>query len=543
MRMLFIALVLLALIPSINAQLPEPRDPTTCPDIDIPNQDTPCEREQRESSKEIKFVNAYFGSIKDNVIERIEVSPDDGIVNLIVVLANNGHFELVGFRGWLTLPHGLEYVDGKALAFDTYDLAVKSGNLIYLEFPVKVKDAKIGWYNTPLYVEYFRVRDQGLQFREMEIQFRVTGKSILDAYASNPKLSIGNNEIGINIVNKGDTIASSTTINLASNTLAITNGKTLTVGTIESNQTIKIKPNIYANPSLANSIQALNMNVEYFDSYGEKKSKELTIEFMIEGSTSNIDLSINTDKNIVQVLKDEQLVISITNNGYEGARNVELLISNPITTQGIRSELSIIGDGYYLIDNIKPNETKNIILKLFAAEGASGDVFELPVSISYIDNNGGKYDLNRKISLYAQGTISLRVYDVSITMIGNIPNLSGFLLNEGTDTALFTTVELIDGKNSQYIGDLDPNSPTPFAIPLDDEVEEAEIRVIYKDDLRNVNEVILNSAVTFTPTETVQEEEIEREDQSLMYIIAAIGGVGAIVVYIIRKRRQEPLEI
>ncbi|GIU72791.1 MAG: hypothetical protein KatS3mg003_2270 [Candidatus Nitrosocaldaceae archaeon] len=537
-------LIILSLIPSINAQIPEPRDPAECPDFDIPDQDTQCEREQRESSKEIKFVNAYFGSIENN-IDKVEVAPNDGITNLVVILANNGHFELAGFRGWLTLPNGLEAVDGSSRAFDTYDLNIKSGDLIYLEFPVKVKNAKIGWYNAPLYVEYFRVRDQGLHFRDMDIQFRLTGKSIIDAYASEPRLSIGNNQVEINILNKGSAMISAATANLESNTLAIKDGKTLPLGTIEPNQIVKINPSIYVNPNLANSIQTLKIDIEYYDSYGEKKSKELSIEFMVEGSTNNIDLGIDSNKSIIQVLKDEELIIKIKNDGYEEARNVEVLISNP-TTQGVKPELSIIGDGYFLIDSIKPDEEKEITLRLFATESASGDVFELPISISYIDANGGKYDINRKISLYAQGIISLRIYDVSISMIGNIPNLSGFLLNEGTDTALFTTVELVDGVGSQYIGDLDPNSPTPFAIPLENrEISEAQIRVVYKDDLRNSHEVILASSVNFTPIqqEVGEEKESPRVNQTFMYIIAAIGGIAAISIYIMRKRRQEQLEI
>ncbi|RMF31011.1 MAG: hypothetical protein D6752_03020 [Candidatus Nitrosothermus koennekii] len=544
MRLLFMLLIILSLIPSINAQIPEPRDPAECPDFDIPDQDTQCEREQRESSKEIKFVNAYFGSVENN-IDKVEVAPNDGITNLVVVLANNGHFELVGFRGWLTLPNGLEAVDGSNRAFDTYDLNIQSGDLIYLEFPVKVKNAKIGWYNAPLYVEYFRVRDQGIHFRDMDIQFRLTGKSIIDAYASEPRLSIGNNQVEVNILNKGSAMISAATANLESNTLAIKDGKTLPLGTIEPNQIVKINPSIYVNPNLANSIQTLKIDIEYYDSYGEKKSKELSIEFMVEGSTNNIDLGIDSNKSIIQVLKDEELLIKIKNDGYEEARNVEVLISNP-TTQGVKPELSIIGDGYFLIDSIKPDEEKEITLRLFATESASGDVFELPINISYIDANGGKYDINRKISLYAQGTISLRMYDVSISMIGNIPNLSGFLLNEGTDTALFTTVELVDGVGSQYIGDLDPNSPTPFAIPLENrEISEAQIRVVYKDDLRNSHEVILASSVNFTPVqqEVREEEENPRVNQTFMYIIAAIGGIAAISIYIIRRRRQEQLEI
>ncbi len=538
MRELLIIILISMIITPINGEIPTPIDPEECPPYDIPTQYTECERVQRESSKEVKFIDAYFGEIVNNVPIKREIAPHNGITTLIVILANTGHFELIGLKGWLTLPNGLESLDGDIISFDTYDIQVKPGGVIYLEFPVRVSDVKIGLYTAPLYIEYFKVRDQGIQFREMDIQFRVTGKSIVDAYTTKPLLSIGKNEVIINIINKGSAMASSVKLDLLSNKLAIFDNKTIIVGNIDPSGSISIKFDVYVNPILANNIESLSVSIEYLDSYGNKNTKDIVIEFMIEGSTNNIDLTLNTNKSIIKILKDEEIELKIINNGYEEARNIELFVNIPLSVKPI---FSIKGDSYYLIDSIKPNEEKSIIIDIFAAESASKNVVELPIDISFIDSHGGKYNINRKVTFYTQGIIDLRVYDIEIVMIGNIPNLSGTLLNEGTDTALFTTVEVI-GYSSQYIGDVDPNSPIPFSIPLNNtDIEDVSIKITYKDELRNPYEILLREKVDFTPIETIKREE--KSDQSIMYILATIGAIVAISLYIIRKRREDRLEI
>jgi len=540
MKVLLITIILLLItIVPINGEIPQPIDPNQCPSYDNPNQYTECEKVQRENSKEVKFVDAYFGEIINNTPIKKEIAPNKGIATFIVILANTGHFQLIGVRGWLTLPYGLESLDGNLIAFDTYDLPVNQGGLIYLEFPVKVKDVNIGLYNAPLYVEYFRARDQGIQFREMSIQFRVTGESKLDAYAMKPILSIGKNEIMIHVINNGSTASYSTEVNLLSNALIIFGNKTIHIGDIKPQEVIPIKLNAYVNPTLANQIVQLNIVIEYLDSYGNKNTKEVNLEFMIEGSTNNIDLVLDSDKSIINILKDEEIVLKILNKGYEEARNVEVFINTPTN---IKSSLSIKGDNHYLINSIKPNEEKSVTIKVFAPESINKNVIELPIDISFLDLQGGKYNINRKLMFYAHGTINLKVSDIEVTLIGNVPNISGTLLNEGTDTALFTTIEVL-GYSSQYIGDVDPNSPIPFSVPINNtKFNDISIKITYKDELRNQYEIITKEKIDFTPVEITPKKE-EVNEQSNMYILAIIGAVAAISVYIIRKRRGERLDI
>ncbi len=539
MKVLLITIMLIITIIPVNGEIPQPIDPNQCPSYDNPNQYTECEKIQRESSKEVKFVDAYFGEIINNTPIKKEIAPNKGIATLIVILANTGHFELMGIRGWLTLPYGLESLDGNLVAFDTYDLPVKQGGLIYLEFPVKVNDVNIGLYNAPLYVEYFRARDQGIQFREMSIQFRVTGESKLDAYTIKPILSIGKNEIMIHVINNGSATSYSTQVNLLSNALVIFGNKTIPIGDIKPQDVVPIKLNAYVNPILANRIEQLNIVIEYLDSYGNKNTKDINLEFMIEGSTNNIDLVLDSDKSVINILKDEEIVLKILNKGYEETRNVEIFINIPTN---IKPLLSIKGDNHYLINSIKPNEEKSITIKVFAPESVNKNVIELPIDISFLDLQGGKYNINRKLTFYAHGTINLKVSDVEVTLIGNVPNISGTLLNEGTDTALFTTIEVL-GYSSQYIGDVDPNSPIPFSVPINNtKLNDISIRITYKDELRNQYEIITKEKIDFTPIEITPKRE-EINDQSNMYILAVIGAIAAISVYIIRKRREERLDI
>jgi hypothetical protein len=102
------------------------------------------------------------------------------------------------------------------------------------------------------------------------------------------------------------------------------------------------------------------------------------------------------------------------------------------------------------------------------------------------------------------------MYDLSITYIGNEPNLTGYLLNEGSDTAFFTGVEMLEDKlkpvgGAQYLGDLLVNSPLPFNIPIDGSAVDApglysvRVKVNYKDALRNAHELVLEGKVYYSP--------------------------------------------
>jgi len=450
-----------------------------------------CLIEQRESAKEVKFMDMFFsegsnnvgGNLANTIPAKIEIQPGDGTTRLVAVMANSGAFELTGLKGWLSLPVGFEAAGRPAgePAFDSYDLGIAPGAVFVFEFPVVVtKDTRVGMYNAVLHVEYFKARDIGLNYRDFDVEFLLPGKAVINAVIDEP-----------------------------------------------------IIPTITSTP----------------------------------------------------------LTVSIYNNGTAMMGSVEVTLSTPITAtvalnqqvpEASKSPIMILGgDGYTKVDAIKPGAKVDVKVTLFASEEAVNTAFQLPVNISYFDVNGEPKKIQRFVSVYVQGTISLRVYDIGITYIANEPNLSGYLLNEGTNLAMFTTVELMGNQTSgslpgehggykktefsenqvaaeaaqdairaaagpQYLGDLTANSPLPFNIPI--RFAEgtgagsypAKIMVSYKDDLRKSFEKEIDTRVSYTPPVVEKHESVSIYSNMGIGILAGIGAAGGLGYYFVRRKMKMP---
>ncbi len=303
------------------------------------------------------------------------------------------------------------------------------------------------------------------------------------------------------------------------------------------------------------------LHVEYFKARDIGLNyRDFEVEFLLPGK---VVFNVAIDDPVIPTITSSPLTVSIYNNGTAQAGLVEATVSTPITAtvalnqqvpEASKSPIMIIGgDGYTKISTIKPGERANLKVKLFASESAVNTAFQLPVTISYMDPYGEHKQIQRFVSVYVQGTISLRTYDLGITYIANQPNLSGYLLNEGTNLAMFTTVELEDSPSEhaieptagpQYLGDLTANSPLPFNIPIrfaqgiSEGTYPVKIKVSYKDDLRVPFEKEMEDQISYTPP------VIEKKETPSMYsnigIIAGIaGGAGAAVYYFVRKRRMK----
>ena len=142
------------------------------------------------------------------------------------------------------------------------------------------------------------------------------------------------------------------------------------------------------------------------------------------------------------------------------------------------------------------------------------------------------------VGSYIEGQIKITGHDFEIRKVGDTPNFGGNLLNEGNSRALFTKVNLEElkpvsellsnntNKNNnfnvgndnkknnnynnnvflskpqeQYLGDLDSNSPLPFSIPIDLNINNTKgkysfsLSVYYSDNLRKIHHVLLNGTV------------------------------------------------
>ncbi|MFQ5940113.1 MAG: COG1361 S-layer family protein [Nitrososphaerales archaeon] len=550
-----------------------------------------CLIEQRESGKDVKFLDIYFskdvlvgGNSADpnEIPNKIEVEPGDGTAILAAVMANSGPFELTGLRGWLSLPVGFNAA-GRAAgepAFDTYDLGIQPGATFVFEFPVQVtENTRVGMYNATLHVEFFEARNIGMNWRDFKVEFLLPGKSVLDAVAVSSLLQPSTkNTALIEIINDGSASASGVIVSLNPTEAAATietetqaerlnqiinlGKKVFNIGEIKPHSKTVIDPILYVNPALEDTRQNLQFSITYFDAYGERRSATTVINFLVAGSTTeSIDFQVTTDKPIIQTITEIPFTVKLENIGKETAQSVEVTVNTPLTAtvalnqevpEASRSPISIIGgDGYTRANEIAPGESFDVLVTLFASEEAVNTAFQLPVTISYLDSEGGLKRIQRQISVYVQGTISLRIYDVGMTYIGNEPNLSGFLLNEGTNMALFTTVELVSGDNKikqsgnpQYLGDLTANSPLPFNIPVkfegnSEDSYPVKIKITYKDDLRKPYEEVIDSKVLYTPPVIESKDQRLPSISSTLGVMAGLGAAGVAGYYLVSKKRHK----
>jgi hypothetical protein len=153
------------------------------------------------------------------------------------------------------------------------------------------------------------------------------------------------------------------------------------------------------------------------------------------------------------------------------------------------------------------------------------------------------------LGTFVVGSIKLQIYGLSANSAGGTSNLVGNLINQGSTTALFTTIQtaqspLLDairaarlanstnnqsqsftpsgqgtsgqgfrggdgqrGSNSnapQFIGDLSPDSPIPISVSigglssLKSGPYQVAFKVVYADDLKNFHTVILNGTIFVT---------------------------------------------
>jgi hypothetical protein len=294
-----------------------------------------------------------------------------------------------------------------------------------------------------------------------------------------------------------------------------------------------------------------------------------------EGNASNNDSSEVT----IIAGRAHDLNFNITNDN----RNP---ITDIVVTLVPRSEsLEILGDSRWTVQELAAQSKARFSTRVFASESLIGSPVSFEVGVQYISGDQIKAD-TFSLGGNVMGEIEIAVNDLSVRYIGDVPNLTGNLLNQGNTQALFTTIEMRSNSTSedqsnllpltqtpQYLGDLEDNSPLPFSIPLAIGTNDGNgnnsgglgagnypvsLRITYSDELRNAHDVILHRTVSYSPPQ--QEEDAPNQGflgfssssnaeggttnsvLPLLFIFAAIGAV-AVAIIIIKRRRSRSKKI
>ena len=510
-----------------------------------------------QTDKDPDFLDAYWTenvrsastTVAINNLIKKEVGPGEGASTLAVVLVNKGRSDITAVTGYLTLPSGFKPNEGQrnSTAVASFDSIVKPGESFTLYFDVYIlKEAKVGAYSALLKVKYSKILEVGEIIAALNIPFRLPGKVILDTVSQNRELIPGiPNELNISIHNEGSANADGVIVTVSgivgasSSSSSSSNSNTTTdigtqpihtvnlgnrifnIGTIPASGTVKINPIIYPSNSAGETVQNLDLQISYGDAYGNKKTFDSSVGLVILPNPPESVLSVtsnNTSNNnvnsslVITAGKVQDLKFIITNNGKK-------TITDMVISLDSQSEsLKILGDSRWILKSMAPHSKHELSTKVFASENMVGNPTLFKIRVQYLSEGQSEID-SLDLGAYIGGEIKIRLYDLAINYIGDNPNLSGNLLNEGNTVALFTTMEMMIKQPlrsqertlvtslspQQYLGDLTDNSPLPFSIPLkvnkntEAGVYPVVLKITYKDDLRIPHELIINGTVNFEP--------------------------------------------
>ena len=246
---------------------------------------------------------------------------------------------------------------------------------------------------------------------------------------------------------------------------------------------------------------------------------------------------------------NNNVVIEISNAGSAPLNNVDIVLQNDQTSVASTSssvtnlENVIFDQTHWDVGTIEPQSSVTFSLKVFVPETIKNEPLHLPMTISYYDAHGELETVTRVTDFYINGLVDPSIYGVKVIDLSGKQTVIGEILNEGNSDGLFGFVTLKPRGDSniiestQYIDEIEPDSPVPFNIPIDfdgvslDGKHDITIEVRYKDSMREEHILSYDTTIDVSALSLLDTEE----GDSPMGAIAGIIIIVAIIAILYKK--------
>jgi hypothetical protein len=246
-------------------------------------------------------------------------------------------------------------------------------------------------------------------------------------------------------------------------------------------------------------------------------------------------------------LKTNDIVIQIANNGTGAMYNVNVLGSKKQTENVSDASLEkvVLLGSNWSVGNIAAKSSRTLTATVYVPGNVKETTLRVPLTITYYNGQGIQQSVDKIINFYIKGLTNLTIYDVDVMELSNKQMVIGEVINEGNEDALFgfVTLEPLGNSNikkqTQFIDEIDTDSPVPFNIPLEFNGEpqygkhEIKLTVRYKDSVRDEVLVTHNSTI-FIKAPPVVDTSANNLQLLIIPIVIAVG----IGIYLIRRRKK-----
>ncbi len=265
-------------------------------------------------------------------------------------------------------------------------------------------------------------------------------------------------------------------------------------------------------------------------------------------------LNLKAVEPVLTSIKNNLVVIEVSNLGTAPISNVDIVLDNTLTTisstaQSITNLENVVFDQtHWDIRTIDPNSNKRFSFNVYVPEKLKDESLHAPMKITYFNAHGDRTIITRTVDFYINGLIDASIYGVDVIDLSGKPTLVGEILNEGNVNGLFAFVTLEPlgsshiKKSTQYVDELEPDSPVPFNMPIEFDGEptlgqnDVRISVRYKDSLRDEN------VITYDTTISLKDNSLDKKSSLLdssQFIILGIAAVIGGVAFVVKKRRKK----
>jgi len=251
-------------------------------------------------------------------------------------------------------------------------------------------------------------------------------------------------------------------------------------------------------------------------------------------------------------LQKNHVIIEIANDGTAPISGVDIVATNTQTalssTQNsiTNVERVVVLDTNWDVGHIDPGTSKYIESDVYVPESLKGETLRVPMEITYFNAHGDQHTISRIVDFYIKGLIDASIFNIDVISLSGKPTVIGEIINEGNQDALFGFVYLdaLGNSNikssSQYIDEIEIDSPVPFNIPIEFEGEsrygehDIQIKVRYKDDIREEHFLIHDTTISIEPP---SNDESGTSDMAQYIIIPVAIAIGIIAYRKIKKRK------
>jgi hypothetical protein len=489
---------------------------------------------QVSSPPYVTVANWYWGSTMS-----VYPYPGYGITPLTIVVGNPDSGPIYHVSVNLQLPNGLQSQTSSTVSF--YISEIGPGSYEPVSSTVNITQASSpGTYYEPYTVRY--MDSNGVYFTDSgtvelviyprtQLSVNVTSMAIVQGQREQFRLSVKN-------IGAAPVYDLSTTVQAQG--IELVQGNTSQISELGSGGSASFYYTVYAPQSLPAGIYPISLGVQYESAGGALQSSYITYATV---SSQSQEAYISIYPSSIYYMRNDSITVTVRASSQE-LRDVQLQIS-PAQSVYISQ-----GYGPFYLGNIEPYGEANLSLHVLPYF-SQAQVYPFQLTLQYQSAANYTQTMQQAIPVFIGGIITVNFSQVQVPSAynGSTDTVSGTLLNSGNEEAYYGTVYINSSKmgieQSQYIGDLPTDSPTPFSfsfyVPpsMKGGIYPITLTYQYKDNLGNTYHVSYSTYVQVLSGKVpATSGPVKNNYETIVIALAAAAIVIAVVYVLLRRLRR-----